>query len=87
MGYGKRAIKLLRDYYEGQFTNINEDMDLNDDNGKFLKCFCVYLKTCTFNIRDWKDRNGSTLRKTFCCCFLEPRKVLGFTFVTQLDKC
>lgn len=37
MGYGKRAIKLLKDYYEGQFTNINEDMDMNEENGKFFK--------------------------------------------------
>ena len=35
MGYGKRAIKLLKDYYEGQFTNIDEDMD-NQDNGEFV---------------------------------------------------
>lgn len=53
MGYGKRAIKLLRDYYEGQFTNINEDMDLNDNNGKFLESFSIYLQTSTFNIRYW----------------------------------
>lgn len=52
MGYGKRAIKLLRDYYEGQFTNLDEDMD-NEDNGKFLESFSIYLQTCTFNICYW----------------------------------
>lgn len=54
MGYGKRAIKLLKDYYEGQFTNLNEDMDENENNGKFLEIFCIYLKTGTFNIGNWK---------------------------------
>lgn len=25
MGYGKRAIKLLRDYYDGKITNLSSD--------------------------------------------------------------
>lgn len=32
MGYGKRALKLLKNYYEGQFTSLNEN-DLPDDGG------------------------------------------------------
>lgn len=30
MGYGKRALKLLKNYYAGQFTSLNES-SLNDD--------------------------------------------------------
>lgn len=30
MGYGKRALKLLKNYYAGQFTSLNESA-LNDD--------------------------------------------------------
>lgn len=30
MGYGKRALKLLKSYYSGQFTSLNET-DLSDD--------------------------------------------------------
>lgn len=35
MGYGKRALKLLKHYYEGKFTNLNEIRfnDDDDDNG------------------------------------------------------
>lgn len=32
MGYGKRALKLLKNYYAGQFTSLNED-DASDDDG------------------------------------------------------
>lgn len=36
MGYGKRALKLLKNYYAGQFTSLNEnslnDGDDNDDD-------------------------------------------------------
>lgn len=31
MGYGKRALKLLKNYYAGEFTSMHEN-DLNDDN-------------------------------------------------------
>lgn len=34
MGYGKRALKLLKNYYSGQFTSLNEN-DLSDDEGGF----------------------------------------------------
>lgn len=30
MGYGKRALKLLKSYYAGEFTSLNEN-DLADD--------------------------------------------------------
>lgn len=33
MGYGKRALKLLRNYYAGQFTSLNENELNNDDDG------------------------------------------------------
>ncbi len=32
MGYGKRALKLLRDYYEGKITNFEEDLQ-SSENG------------------------------------------------------
>lgn len=32
MGYGKRALKLLKNYYAGKFTSLNEN-DLSDDDG------------------------------------------------------
>ncbi|XP_075148996.1 RNA cytidine acetyltransferase l(1)G0020 [Haematobia irritans] len=32
MGYGKRALKLLRDYYAGKFTNLDENSGNNEDN-------------------------------------------------------
>lgn len=36
MGYGKRAIQLLKNYYEGKFTSLNENMDQSEDeNGLF----------------------------------------------------
>lgn len=31
MGYGSRALELLHDYYEGKFTDISEDTQLNED--------------------------------------------------------
>lgn len=34
MGYGKRALKLLKNYYAGQFTSLNEN-DLPDDEDGF----------------------------------------------------
>lgn len=38
MGYGKRALKLLKNYYAGQFTSLDEndvdDEEESDDNGK-----------------------------------------------------
>lgn len=30
MGYGSRAIELLKDYYEGKFTDISESNEIND---------------------------------------------------------
>lgn len=36
MGYGKRALKLLKSYYAGQFTKLDEDMaedELEESNG------------------------------------------------------
>ena len=30
MGYGSRAMELLRDYYSGKFTDISESTELND---------------------------------------------------------
>ncbi|XP_055594406.1 RNA cytidine acetyltransferase [Uranotaenia lowii] len=34
MGYGKRALKLLRNYYEGNFTSLaDEELDEEDNNG------------------------------------------------------
>lgn len=34
MGYGKRALKLLKNYYAGQFTSLNEnDLSDDEDNG------------------------------------------------------
>lgn len=32
MGYGKRALKLLKSYYAGQFTKLDEDMAEDDDD-------------------------------------------------------
>lgn len=34
MGYGKRALKLLKSYYAGQFTSLNEK-ELSDDEDGF----------------------------------------------------
>lgn len=34
MGYGKRALKLLKNYYAGQFTSLSEK-DLSDDEDGF----------------------------------------------------
>lgn len=34
MGYGKRALKLLKSYYAGQFTSLSEK-DLTDDEDGF----------------------------------------------------
>ncbi|UKZ75501.1 hypothetical protein TrVFT333_003187 [Trichoderma virens FT-333] len=33
MGYGKRAMQLLVDYYEGRFANLSEDDDQTMENG------------------------------------------------------
>lgn len=33
MGYGKRALKLLKNYYAGQFTSLNETELLDDEDG------------------------------------------------------
>lgn len=38
MGYGKQALKLLKNYYSGNFTKLdetNDDDDEESDNGKF----------------------------------------------------
>lgn len=39
MGYGRRALKLLKNYYSGKFTSLDENEDGedddSDDNGKF----------------------------------------------------
>lgn len=32
MGYGKKALKLLKNYYEGKFCNIDENYSETDDN-------------------------------------------------------
>uniref|UniRef100_A0A1I8NMF9 RNA cytidine acetyltransferase n=1 Tax=Stomoxys calcitrans TaxID=35570 RepID=A0A1I8NMF9_STOCA len=32
MGYGKRALKLLKDYYAGKFTDLDENNANNEDN-------------------------------------------------------
>lgn len=35
MGYGKRAIKLLRDYYQRKFTDLSENpQDAETANGE-----------------------------------------------------
>lgn len=38
MGYGRRALKLLKNYYSGKFTSLDENEDGedddSDDNGK-----------------------------------------------------
>lgn len=37
MGYGKRALKLLKNYYAGQFASLDEDDSEDEeesDNGK-----------------------------------------------------
>lgn len=36
MGYGKRALKLLKNYYSGNFASLDEDEaeEESDDNGK-----------------------------------------------------
>lgn len=37
MGYGKRAIQLLKNYYEGKFTSLNENIDESEEeNGLFI---------------------------------------------------
>lgn len=36
MGYGKRALRLLRDYYEGKFADLNEDNMEKQGTGKLL---------------------------------------------------
>lgn len=34
MGYGKRAVRLLRDYYEGKFADLNENnVEEGENNG------------------------------------------------------
>lgn len=35
MGYGKRALKLLKDYYEGKTTTLQENADA-DENRKYI---------------------------------------------------
>lgn len=37
MGYGKRALKLLKDYYKGKFTPIDEDFEVNKTNPKLSR--------------------------------------------------
>ena len=32
MGYGKRALKLLKNYYGGKFTLLDENNDAMDDD-------------------------------------------------------
>lgn len=45
MGYGKRALKLLRDYYAGKFTDLDENIDSNaDTNGKNCRNYCFPIK-------------------------------------------
>lgn len=41
MGYGKRALKLLKSYYSGNFTSLDEDEaeEDSDDNGKSVDSF------------------------------------------------
>lgn len=34
MGYGKRAIKLLKHYYAGKFTQLDENVKIDDDESE-----------------------------------------------------
>lgn len=41
MGYGKQALKLLKNYYSGNFTKLDETNDDEEsENGKFTFCHC-----------------------------------------------
>lgn len=31
MGYGKRALKLLKNYYAGKFAQLDENVKIDDD--------------------------------------------------------
>lgn len=35
MGYGKKALKLLRDYYAGKFTDLSENTNNDGTGGKY----------------------------------------------------
>lgn len=37
MGYGKRALKLLKNYYAGQFTSLNENVLSDEEDNGFEK--------------------------------------------------
>lgn len=49
MGYGRRALKLLKNYYSGKFTSLDENEDGedddSDDNGNFLPNYFDWLST------------------------------------------
>jgi len=36
MGYGKKAISLLRNYYEGKFTQLGQPLDEDEDSGMYI---------------------------------------------------
>lgn len=41
MGYGKQALKLLKNYYSGNFTKLDEtNEDDESDNGKSKMASC-----------------------------------------------
>jgi hypothetical protein len=43
MGYGKRALKQLKHYYEGKFTSLDETETPVEANGKCGKWLCLQL--------------------------------------------
>lgn len=53
MGYGKQALKLLKNYYSGNFTKLDETNDHEEsDNGKFTFCHCLCM--CIHNLNELK---------------------------------
>lgn len=48
MGYGKQALKLLKNYYSGNFTKLDEtNEDDESDNGKFT----LLPQSVTYNLQ------------------------------------
>lgn len=45
MGYGKQALKLLKNYYSGNFTKLDETNDDEEsDNGKAISLSHRFIK-------------------------------------------
>lgn len=43
MGYGKRALQLLKKYYEGHFAELNENIQEKQSSGKLPMQFVFFV--------------------------------------------